>query len=129
MTIKDDFRQVAKAIKRELDQDRLAFKTYQRERFATELRARAGSGAHKKGTTTDADMGWAFMQEGLLIYPPLDADTASDGYTRVFRSGSRIASILNALRFPGGGSDEELAILLGKLRPPRFEGGEPQTEG
>lgn len=123
MTTKDDFRQVAKAIKRELDQDRLAFKTYHRDRFGSELTTRAGAGAHKSGGTTDADLEAAFMQEGLLIFPPLGA-TEKDGYTRVFRSGSRIAGVLNALRFPGGGSDEELALLLGRLKPPRFGTGD-----
>jgi hypothetical protein len=126
MATKDDYRQVAKAIKREMDQDRLAFKTYQRDRFTTELKARAGAGAHAKGKVTDEDIESAFLQEGLLIYPPLSM-AEKDGYTRVYRSGSRIAGILNAIRFPGGGSDEELAILLGRLKAPIAESsaGEP----
>ncbi len=128
MTKKDDFRQVARTIKRELDDSRLAFKTYHRDRFGTELKARAGAGAHSKGAVTDAEMEAAFMQEGLLIYPPL-ADTERDGYTRVFRSGTVVASILNALRFPGGGSDSELGSLLWRLRPPRPDAGESQTDG
>lgn len=116
MTKKDDYRQVAKVIKRELDQDRLAFKTYQRERFTTELKAQSGDHAHAKGGATYDELEMAFNQEGLLVFPPLN-ETEADGYTRVYRSGTRIASILNAIRFPGGGSDEELASLLGKLKP------------
>jgi hypothetical protein len=121
MTKKDDYRKVAKVIKRELDQDRLAFKTYQRERFTTELKAQSGEHAHAKGGgVTYDELELAFNQEGLLVFPPLN-ETEADGYTRVFRSGSRIASILNAIRFPGGGSDEELASLLGKLKPHQVE--------
>lgn len=117
MTTKDNYRQVARTIKRELDQDRLAFKTYHRDRFFTDLKAHAGENAHKKGTTADEDMESAFMLEGLIIFPGL-ANLEADGYTRVFRSGSRIAGILNSIRFPGGGSDEELATLLGRLKTP-----------
>jgi len=117
VTTKDNYRQVARTIKRELDQDRLAFKTYHRDRFFTDLKTHAGEHAHKKGTTADEDMETAFMLEGLIIYPSF-ADLEKDGYTRVFRSGSLIAGILNAIRFPGGGSDEELANLLGRLKTP-----------
>lgn len=119
MAKKDDYRQVARVIKRELDAERLAFKTYQRDRFATELKARAGAGAHAKGAA-DHEIESAFLEEGLLVFPSLSS-TEKDGYTRVYRSGSRIAGILNAIRFPGGGSDEELAMLLGKLKPPVVE--------
>lgn len=117
MTIKDNYRQVARTIKRELDQDRLAFKTYHRDRFFNDLKAHAGEHAHKKGAIADDDMEAAFMLEGLIIYPGFAA-LEKDGYTRVYRSGSRIAGILNAIRFPGGGSDEELASLLGRLKAP-----------
>jgi hypothetical protein len=117
VTKKDDYRQVAKKIKREMDQDRLAFKTYHKDRFASELKAVAGAGAHKGGADTNDEMETAFGQEGLLVFPSLN-QTEEDGYTRVFRSGTRIAGILNAIRFPGGGSDEELANLLGRLKAP-----------
>jgi hypothetical protein len=117
MPTKDDFRKVARGIKRELDADRLAFKTYQRDRFATDLKGVAGAGAHKSSSDTWEELETAFSREGLLVFPPLDA-TEEDGYTRVYRSGSLAASILNSIRFPGGGSDEELAVLLGKVKRP-----------
>ncbi len=46
MPTKDDYRTVARKIKRELDLERLAFKTYHYEQFATELKAVSGPGAH-----------------------------------------------------------------------------------
>lgn len=119
MPSKDDYRKVARVIKRELDSDKLAFKTYHRQKFTTELKAIAGDGAHASGESTLEELELAFTQEGLLVFPPLN-DTEIDGFTRVYRSGSRIAGILNALRFPGGGSDEELSTLLGKLKTPSF---------
>lgn len=115
MAKKDDYRKVARIVKKELDSDKLAFKTYQRDRFTTELKAIAGTGAHEKGEDVWKELEGAFIQEGLLVFPPLN-DTEEDGYTRVYRSGSRIAGVLNAIRFPGGGSDDELSALLGKLK-------------
>lgn len=122
MAKKDDFRSVARIIKRELDTDRLAFKTYQRERFTTELKAIAGSGVHAKGEDGYAELESAFLQEGLLAFPSLN-ETEEDGYTRIYRSGTRIAGILNAIRFPGGGSDDELSTLLGRLKPQTYDSG------
>jgi hypothetical protein len=122
MTKKDDFRVVARMIKKELDIDRLAFKTYQRERFTTELKAVAGAGAHNKGNDAFAELETAFLQEGLLAFPSLN-ETEEDGYTRIYRSGTRIAGILNAIRFPGGGSDDELSTLLGRLKPQTYDSG------
>lgn len=115
MAKKDDYRQVARMIKRELDDDRLAFKTYNRERFTTALKSVAGTGTHKTGDSIDDEIESAFAAEGLLIFPSM-GQVEADGYTRVFRSGTLIASILNAIRFPGGGSDEELANILGSIK-------------
>ncbi|MFZ0635850.1 MAG: hypothetical protein WA755_09760 [Candidatus Acidiferrales bacterium] len=114
MPNKDDYRKVARIIKKELDTDKLAFKTYQRDKFITELKAIAGAGA-QAGNDTFEELEDAFVREGLLVFPGM-CDTEEDGFTRVFRSGSRIAGVLNAIRFPGGGSDEELSALLGKLK-------------
>ena len=120
MPNKDDYRKVARIVKRELDMDKLAFKTYQRDKFTTELKAISGAGAQAKGADTWDELEQAFTQEGLLAFPPLGR-TEEDGFTRVYRSGSRIAGILNAIRFPGGGSDEELSALLGKLKTHTYE--------
>ena len=122
MPTKDDYRKVARIVKRELDMDKQAFRTYQRDSFTTQLKSISGTGAHPKGGDTWAELEAAFIQEGLLVYPPL-GDTEEDGFTRVFRSGSRIAGILNAIRFPGGGSDEELSVLLGKLKSQTYDQG------
>ncbi|HEY0306795.1 MAG TPA: hypothetical protein VGB94_01400 [Acidobacteriaceae bacterium] len=120
MPNKDDYRKVARKIKKELDVDKLAFKTYQQDKFTTELKAISGSGAQTKGTDTLEQLESAFIQEGLITYPSLN-NTEEDGFTRVYRSGSRIAGILNAIRFPGGGSDEELSALLGKLKSNTYQ--------
>jgi hypothetical protein len=119
MPNKDDYRKVARIVKKNLDADKLAFKTYQRNDLLKELKVIAGTGA-QKGEDTWSELEAAFNNEGLLAYPPL-AKTEEDGFSRIYRSGSRIAAILNAIRFPGGGSDEELAQLLGKLKGATYE--------
>lgn len=119
MANKDAFRQVAQLVKRELDSDKLAFKTYQRDRFVGELKTISGQGVHSGGDVW-RELENSFNQEGLLIFPSPD-ETENDGYVRVYRSGSRIAGILNAIRFPGGGSDEELSSLLGRLKQPAID--------
>ncbi|MBF0211971.1 MAG: hypothetical protein HQM00_00255 [Magnetococcales bacterium] len=115
MAKKDDYRRVARNIKKMLDTDKLAFKTYQRNQFTSDLKNIVGSGTHKGGDDVWSELEVAFINEGLLVFPPLN-ETEEDGYTRIYRSGSRIASILNAMRFPGEGSDDELSAMLGKLK-------------
>jgi hypothetical protein len=122
MPTKDDYRKVARIVKRELDMDKQAFRTYQRDSFTTQLKAISGAGAHSKGGDTWTELEAAFIQEGLLVFLPL-GETEEDGFTRVYRSGSRIAGILNAIKFPGGGSDEELSALLGRLKTQTYDQG------
>ena len=118
MPSKDDYRKVAIQIKRDLDSYRLAFKTFNLAEISRKLKDIAGDGAHNKGEDTFGELESAFLQEGLLIFPsPVRAE--EDGYVRVIRSGSVLASILNALRFPGEGSDDELADMLGKIKRPQ----------
>ena len=63
----------------------------------------------------------ALLQEGLLIFPSIAEAQENDGYVRLIRSGTVLAGILNALRFPGEGSDEELSLLLGRVKRQSLE--------
>lgn len=92
MPTTDDFRKVARTVKRQLESDCLAFKIYKRERFITELNAIAGSGAHA-GEDTWEQLESAFLQEGLFVFPGLN-EVEEDDFARVFRSDTRIARIL-----------------------------------
>lgn len=115
MTKLDDYRAVARSIKRELDSYRLAFKTLQSRELLERLRER-GDNAHVKGEDASQKLETALLQEGLITFPSLRDAVQGDGYVRLIRSGTVLAGILNALRFPGEGSDEELSILLGKVK-------------
>ena len=108
MPTTDDFRKVARTVKRQLESDRLAFKVFRRERFIAELNAIAGLGPHA-GEEKWEGLESAFFQEGLFFFPGL-TEIDEDGFARVFQSDTRIARILlliNATRSPGRGGDDE----------------------
>ena len=111
MPTSKDFQRVARTVKRELYSDRLGFKTYQCERFVTELNA--GSGLHV-GEDMWKKLESAFLQEGLFVFPGL-SETVEDGFARVFRSGTTIARILRVIRSPSEGSDEEHSAFPARL--------------
>jgi hypothetical protein len=115
MTKLDDYRVVARSLKRELDSYRLAFKTLQAKDVMERLRER-GENAHSKGKDVCDKLESALLQEGLITFPSLQDASETDGYVRLIRSGTVLAGILNALRYPGEGSDEELSLLLGKVK-------------
>ena len=115
MTKLDDYRAVARSLKRELDSYRLAFKTLQAKDVMERLRER-GENAHSKGKDVCDKLESALLQEGLITFPSLQDASETDGYVRLIRSGTVLAGILNALRYPGEGSDEELSLLLGKVK-------------
>jgi hypothetical protein len=83
-------------VKRELYSRQLGFKTYPCERFVTELNA--GSGEHV-GEDIWKDLGSAFLQEGLFVFPGLDEAT-ENGFVRVFRGGTTMAHILSVIAPP-----------------------------
>lgn len=117
MASKDDYRQAARKLKEQLDKTHSAFKTIQLAEIGAALNLHAGAGGQIKGATGAAEMETALLDEGLLVFPPLGS--ATDGYVRLYRSGTVIATILNAIRYPGSGSDEDLANLISKVKTPK----------
>ncbi|MBF0181351.1 MAG: hypothetical protein HQM03_15115 [Magnetococcales bacterium] len=119
MTALDEFRQVAREIKLELDKANQAFKTFQQKDLIAKLKNReAQPHIHVSGNSIRDGLENAFLNEGLIIFPGL-SESGSDGYIRVYRNGTVISAILNAMRFPGKGSDEELSGLLAQLKTRR----------
>ena len=93
MPTSQDFQRVARVVKRELYGRQLGFKIYPRERFVTELNG--GSGVHV-GEDIWKDLGSAFLQEGLFVFPGL-GEAREDGVVRVFRGGTTMAHILSVI--------------------------------
>lgn len=125
MATKDQFRTVAKNVRRELDTAHQAFKTYNVRDLQRMVKDVAGESANVKGDSFAEDLEEALLHEGLLAFPAISDKIVRDdeGFTRIIRSGSLLGGILNALRFPGPGSDQDLAQLLGRIKRPGPTGG------
>lgn len=112
MTTRDDWNSVAKRIKEEMDRNKLAFKTYNIKDLE-KLFNNGNANLHKDFDSLEN----ALMRVGFTTFPSL-ADE-QEGHTRIYRAGSLIATLLNAITAPGEGSDEELSTLIGKIKKSR----------
>ncbi|GMU61118.1 MAG: hypothetical protein AMXMBFR34_28810 [Myxococcaceae bacterium] len=124
MASKDDYRQAAKKLKASLDEKHAAFMTFQLSAIEDALHGKAGTGSKASGNKSGAEMEAALLEEGLICYPPLTSPP-TDGYVRLYRTGTMIANILNAIRYPGSGSDQDLANLITKVKTPKNLGVPP----
>jgi hypothetical protein len=113
MSKTDDWNTIAKKIKEQLDKEKLAFKTFSRKDIEN-LIGEANENNHK-GDFPSLEQ--ALMRVGFTMFPELK--TEGEGYTRIFRAGSLIASLLNAITAPGEKSDEELSNLIGQIKKNR----------
>ena len=113
MPTKDHYMAVARQISDYLNSFGLAFKTYKVSDFDEMLKAVAGDGARVSTDTVSREFSALLLERGFLIFPPID--TSPDGFVRVFRSGTVIANLLGAFRYPGTNGDSQLASLLRTL--------------
>jgi|GEM_PF-2043047 len=115
MAAKDRFLTVAKNLKRELDSARAGFKSIN----IAELQERAtevgGEGMHVTRDEGARTLTECLRDMGLTVFPALEA-APDDGYVRVIRSGSLLATILANLQTPGTGSDSDLGLLLNRIK-------------
>lgn len=111
MTSLDQVNAGAMAIKKELDDSFLAFKTYSVEDVYESVKKNGGIGTH----ATAEQVELAFFHSGLLLFP-WDKTGNKQGYTRVYRAGSLIAGVLNAMRYPGTNSDDDLSKLISTVK-------------
>lgn len=121
---KDKYLSVAKALKREMDNASFQFKSMniaELEERATEI---GGPGMHVTKDEGAKLMTGCLQDVGLTIFPLLE-NAPEDGYVRIMRSGSLLATILVNLQTPGPGSDEDLAVLINRIKrrdlPPAVE--------
>ena len=81
----------------------LAFKTYKVDDFDGKIKVVAGGGARISSPKSASEFSGILQERGFLIFPSIDE--SSDGYVRVFRANSVIASLLSAFRYPGSDGD------------------------
>ena len=110
MPSKADYMKVAKQISDYMNSFGLAFKTYKVDDFDGMIKVVAGGGARISSPKSASEFSGILQERGFLIFPSIDESL--DGYVRVFRANSVIASLLSAFRYPGSDGDGQLASLL-----------------
>ena len=108
MAAAKNFQRVARTVKWELDSSHLGFKTYRLDGFVAELTAGENAPA---GTDTWEQFEAACVEEGLFFFPKL-SETRKDGFARIFRRGTTMASILNVIRPASEGTEGAQALSL-----------------
>ncbi len=114
MASKADYMKAAKQIADHMNAFKLAFKTYKVSDFDDMIKAICGAGARVSTSTTSQEFTALLQERGFIIYPALSE--SPDGFVRVYRANSVIASLLSALRYPGEDGDSQLASLLRTLQ-------------
>ena len=117
MPSKADYMKVAKQISDYMNSFGLAFKTYKVDDFDGMIKVVAGGGARISSPKSASEFSGILQERGFLIFPSIDESL--DGYVRVFRANSVIASLLSAFRYPGSDGDGQLASLLTTLQKRR----------
>lgn len=116
MPNRHDYLTLAKEIKRELDSNHLAFKSYARTDFTDGLRKISGEPNTRIKTGGVAkEIETVFAEQGLRIFPLLSETTTGD-WVRVWRAGTLAAEMLDMVVNPGTRSDEELAEMATKVK-------------
>lgn len=114
MASKDTYSAFAKKIVKELNENKLAFKTYNVEELNKRLGEEGGSGSRLNTAATAKEFSLILMELGFVIYPSID--NTLDGYVRIYRAASLIGNILQSIKYPGPDGDEYLSKLLTQVK-------------
>ncbi len=107
----DNLIQVARSVKRDLDHDSKPFRSYQRMELTNRLRAFSGEPTTRIKAALGADLERALLEQGLRCYPELTA-TTTGAQIRIFRAGSTVGDLLDAVLVPSRDHDRRLAEAL-----------------
>ena len=111
----DNLIQVARSVKRDLDHDSKAFRSYERMELTNRLRAVSGEPTTRIKLALGADLERALSDQGLRCYPRLTETTTGDRI-RIFRAGSTVGDLLDAVLVPSPDHDRRLAEALEKFK-------------
>lgn len=127
MPSRSDYITLARDFRRELDEENLAFKSYQRLDVTNRLRQISKEENTRMGSNVAEALGDAFRDQGLRVFPLLKG-TGTDDLVRVWRSGTLATQILDLLLTPGESSDRALAGLTQILRGRQWHWTDPESE-
>lgn len=124
---RSDYITLARNFRRELDEENLAFKSYQRLEVTNRLRQISKEENTRIGSNVAEAIEDAFRDQGLRVFPLLKG-TDTDDLVRVWRSGTLATQILDLLLTPGESSDRGLAGLTRILRGRQWHWTDPESE-
>jgi hypothetical protein len=115
MPTHDHLIQVARSVRRELDRDAKAFKSIDRMQLTERLREISGEPSTRIKAAIGADLERALNDQGLRCYPRL-SETSTNDRIRVFRAGSVVGDLIDAVLVPSPDHDRDLAEALAKFK-------------
>ena len=116
MATKADYQALARSFRRELNDEDLAFRSYERKDITDRLRSLSGEARARISTSTVADdIENAFRDQGLRIFPRLQ-DTDTNDWIRLWRAGTRATEMLDLILVPGGSNDRQLGDMTKKIK-------------
>ncbi|HEY1733776.1 MAG TPA: hypothetical protein VGG23_04950 [Acidimicrobiales bacterium] len=102
---------VARSVRRDLDRGNRAFTSVSRMELTERLRRASGEPSTRMKAVLAADLEAALGDQGLRCYPRLTATTTGDS-VRVFRAGSAVGDLIDAVLVPSAEHDRDLAAVL-----------------
>jgi hypothetical protein len=115
MPTHDHLVQVARSVRRDLDRASKAFMTIDRMELTQRLRRVSGESRTRIKSTNGGDLEAALNDQGLRCHPSLTETTTGDR-VRIFRAGSAVGDLIDAVLVPSPDHDRELAEALAKFK-------------
>lgn len=103
--------QVARSLRQDLDRARRPFLTLERMELTRRVRNVSGAETTRIKAAMGAELERALSDQGLRCYPSL-AVTATDERIRVFRAGSDVGDLIDAIALPSPEHDRILESLV-----------------
>lgn len=116
MPSQDHFVRVARSVRRDLDRGSRAFMTFDRTELTNRLRRESGQHTTRLKTAQAAPaLEQALSDQGLRCQPSLQHTTTGDRI-RIFRAGSLVGDLIDAVLLPSEDHDRQLAQALAKYK-------------
>jgi hypothetical protein len=115
MPTHDHLIQVARSVRRDLDREAKAFMTIDRMELTRRLREVSGESTTRIKKFNGAELEKALYDQALRCYPSLEETTTGDR-VRIFRAGSAVGDLIDAVLTPSPDHDRDLAEALAKFK-------------
>ena len=107
--------QVARSVKRDLDREKRSHRSYDRRDLTELLRRVSGEPTTRIKAMKGAELERALSDQGLRCYPGL-SETSTDDRIRIFRAGSAVGDLIDAVLVPSRAHDQVLGDTVTKMK-------------